>query len=67
MVSRHVVMRGRDVVLFKGIIEASEGLAAVFGTHGGNLIVTAPADRSSELDAVLDDLCVDLGVLRCER
>ena len=30
LVVRRVVMRARDVVFFKGIMEASEGLAAVF-------------------------------------
>jgi len=67
MVSRHVLLKARDVVFFKGIIEASEGLAAVFGTHGGDLVVAAPADRSEELDAVLDDLQTELEALELER
>jgi len=66
MVSRRVMLRARDVVFFKGVIEASEGLAAVSATHGGDLFVTAAADRSEELDAVLGDLERELGATRLE-
>ena len=64
LVTRRVVMRARDVVFFKGIVEASEGLAAVFAEHGGDLIVAAPEARAAELDAVLDELCVELEAVR---
>jgi hypothetical protein len=64
MVVRRIVMRAPDVVFFKGIVEASEGLAAVFAESGGDLSVAAPLDRVAELDAVLDDLCAELGALR---
>jgi hypothetical protein len=63
---RHVIMRGRDVVFFKGIIEASEGLACVFASGGGDLVVAAPADRRVELDTMLADLCVELGALEVD-
>jgi hypothetical protein len=56
MVVRHVVMRARDVVFFKGVVEASEGRAAVFAEHGGDLTVAAPVERALELDALLADL-----------
>ena len=65
LVARRVVMRAPDVVFFKGIIEASEGLAAVFAEHGGDLVVAAPDARAAELDAILDDLCAELGAMRC--
>jgi hypothetical protein len=61
LVVRRVVMRARDVVFFKGVVEASEGLAAVFAEHGGDLIVAAPEGRASELDALLRDLATELG------
>ncbi len=64
MVNRRVVLRARDVVFFKGIIEASDGLAAVFAEHGGDLTVSAPEARQAELDAVLDSLCEELGAMR---
>jgi hypothetical protein len=64
LVVRRVVMRARDVVFFKGIVEASEGLAAVFAEHGGDLVVAAPETRAAELDALLDVLCEELEALR---
>jgi hypothetical protein len=56
MVVRRVILRARDVVFFKGVVEASEGLAAVFAESGGDLYVAAPEDRVAELDALLEDL-----------
>jgi hypothetical protein len=64
MVTRRVLMHARDVVFFKGVIEASEGLAAVFAEHGGDVLVAAPEDRSAELDVVLADLCAQVGAVR---
>lgn len=64
MVVRRVVLRAPDVVFFKGVIEASEGLAAVFAESGGDLTVAAPADRVAELDALLDSLCDELRAVR---
>lgn len=64
MVVRRLVMRARDVVFFKGLVEASEGLAAVFAESGGNLTVAAPAERAAELDALLDEVAGELGALR---
>jgi hypothetical protein len=64
MVNRRVVLRARDVVFFKGIIEASDGLAAVFAERGGDLTVCAPEARQAELDDVLDSLCAELGAMR---
>jgi hypothetical protein len=64
MVVRRVVLRAPDVVFFKGVIEASEGLAAVFAESGGDLTIAAPSDRAAELDALLDSLCAELGAVR---
>jgi hypothetical protein len=61
MVVRRIVMRARDVVFFKGIVEASEGLAAVFAEQGGDLTVAAPHERAAELDAMLRDIVTELG------
>ncbi len=63
MVIRRVVMASADVVFFKGIIEALEGLAQVFAERGGDLTIAAPADRAAELDLVIDDLCRELGAM----
>ncbi|HXN31084.1 MAG TPA: hypothetical protein VN894_04450 [Polyangiaceae bacterium] len=64
MVVRRLVMRARDVVFFKGLVEASEGLAAVFAESGGDLTVAAPEDRARELDALLDEVASELGAVR---
>jgi hypothetical protein len=64
MVVRRLVMRARDVVFFKGLVEASEGLAAVFAESGGDLTVAAPRERERELDALLDDVVDELGAVR---
>jgi hypothetical protein len=64
LVTRRIVIRSKDVVLLKGIVEAHEGLAQVFGERGGDLTLAAPADREQELDAVLEDLCRELGAAR---
>jgi hypothetical protein len=66
MVVRRVVLRSRDVVFFKGVIEASEGLAAVFAEEGGDLTVACPAARAEELDALLESLCAEIGAVRPE-
>jgi hypothetical protein len=61
MVVRRIVLRARDVVFFKGVVEASEGLAAVFAESGGDLTVAAPSARERELDEVIGALCAELG------
>jgi hypothetical protein len=66
MVVRRVVVRAKDVVLLKGIMEASEGLAHVFAESGGDLTIAAPLDREAELDSVLADLCREIGAMRVE-
>jgi hypothetical protein len=67
MIVRRVVLRSPDVVFFKGVVEASEGLAAVFAEKGGELFVAAPAEREGELDALLDELCAELRGERVEE
>jgi hypothetical protein len=64
MVVRRILLRASDVVFFKGVVEASEGLAAVFAEGGGDLHIAAPADRASELDATLAEICAELGAVR---
>lgn len=61
LVSRSVRVAASDVVFVKGLVEASEGLAAVFAERGGELTLSAPAERLEELDALLADLTRDVG------
>ena len=63
MVFRRVLVPSHEVVFVKGIVEALEGLAQVFAVHGGELTIAAPSDRAAELDAVVDDLCAELGIM----
>lgn len=62
LVARRVVVARRDVALFKAICDASEGLGIVFAERGGDLVVATPCSRATELDELLADLSVDLGV-----
>ena len=64
MITRRVVVRAKDVVLLKGIVESNEGLAQVFAERGGELVLAAPEGRAAELDALIDDLCRELGAMR---
>jgi hypothetical protein len=62
MVTRSLVVRAKDVVFVKGIVEASEGIAQVFAEHGGDLTLAAPEDREEELDLLLLELAAAVGV-----
>src|SRR4051812_24750395 len=42
MVTRRLIVRARDVAFLKGIVEAHEGLAAVFAESGGDLTLASP-------------------------
>lgn len=56
MVSREIVVRAADVVFLKGIVEAHDGVAQVYGERGGALVITAPKSREAELDELVADL-----------
>lgn len=61
MLVRGVRVRAPDVVFVKGLVEASDGLAAVFSERGGELTLVASRDRGAELAELLADLERDLG------
>jgi len=64
MVVRRILIEAKDVALLKGIVEAHDGLAQVFAERGGELTLAAPADREAELEALVADLCAELGAMR---
>ncbi len=64
MVVRRVLVRAKDVVFVKGILEASEGLAQLFAEGGGDLTLAAPACLEAELDALVEDLVMEVGAVR---
>lgn len=63
MLVREVSVRPPDVVFVKGLLEASDGLAAVFAERGGELTLVAPQGRDAELEELLADLVVELGAV----
>jgi Domain of unknown function (DUF4911) len=62
-VERRVRVAPRDVVIIKGICEASEGLCAMFAERGGDLVLSAAPSRARELDELVADLGVDFGAI----
>ena len=63
LVQRRLRVKPSDVVLVKGICEASEGLCALFADHGGDLVLAAASSRSRELDDFVRDLEIDFCAL----
>ena len=61
LVAGRLVVAKEHVVFVKGVVEASEGLAALFAERGGDLTIAAPAGRHVELYELLSDLASDLG------
>jgi hypothetical protein len=56
MAVRFVRVPERDVVFVRGVLEASLGVAALFATHGGDLLIASSRSRSLEMDQILSDL-----------
>jgi Domain of unknown function (DUF4911) len=63
LVVRRVRVSPREVVFLKGVIEASEGVAAVFAESGGDLVIATPPGQEDELDRILQDLKLETGAL----
>jgi hypothetical protein len=61
MATRRIVVHASDVVFAKGIVEALDGVAAVFAEGGGDLVLASPLDREQELDELAHDLAAELG------
>ncbi|UQA63293.1 DUF4911 domain-containing protein [Polyangium aurulentum] len=49
-----------DVVYLKSILEASEGLGAIFAEKGGDLVVAAPHERAKDLAELLADIAREI-------
>lgn len=61
MIQRRLVVRAKDVVFVKGVIEAHDGLAHVFAESGGDLTIAAASGREVELEELVRDLARELG------
>lgn len=55
-VTRRVVVSADEVVYVRSILEASNGVAAVYSESGGDLTFVTSACRLAELETVLSDL-----------
>jgi hypothetical protein len=60
-ITRRVVVDATHVVYFRAILEANNGVAAVYSESGGDLTLVTSACRSQELDNLLSDLKRELG------
>ncbi|MCC6666916.1 MAG: DUF4911 domain-containing protein [Polyangiaceae bacterium] len=63
LTSRSVRVRAKDVVFVKGLLEASEGLGALFAERGGDLVIAAHPSRELELEELLADLVREIGAI----
>lgn len=61
MIARELTVSPPDVVFVKGLIEASEGIGALFAESGGDLTIVAPESRWAEMMELLADLEVEIG------
>jgi hypothetical protein len=61
MVARELSVSPPDVVFVKGLIEASEGIGALFSERGGDLTIVAPESRWAEMSELLADLELEIG------
>lgn len=61
LITRRLVVRAKDVVFVKGVIEAHDGLAHVFAERGGDLTIAAAVGREAELDELVADLAREVG------
>lgn len=72
MIAVRVRVRPADVVYIKSVLEASEGLGAIFAepknpaepSDGGALVIAAPRSREAELRRTLSDLRGELSESR---
>lgn len=60
MVVRRMSVAPSEVVFVKGIVEASDGVAAVFAESGGEISIVSPIGREAELAELLHDLSLEI-------
>jgi hypothetical protein len=61
LVTHRLDVPSREVVFVKSIVEASEGIASIFATSGGNLTLATPRERVGALRELLDELAAETG------
>lgn len=66
MITHRVVVPAHEVVFVKGVLEASEGVAAVFAESGGELAIVTHESREPALQEILADLA-EVGLAETSR
>jgi len=61
---RRLRVANPDVVWLRSVLEGYDGLAALYGDGSGVVTLTTPHGLATELDALLDELCIEAALLR---
>lgn len=60
---RRALVKPRDVVFLKGLLEAADGLAQLFAEEGGAITIATTNSQARDLDALLDAVFDELGAV----
>lgn len=63
MCVRRALLKPRDVVYVKGLLEAADGLAQLFAEEGGAVTIATTNSQARDLDALLDALFFEVGAV----
>lgn len=63
MCVRRALLKPRDVVFLKGLLEAAEGVAQLFAEEGGAVTIATTNSQARDLDALLDEVFAELGAV----
>lgn len=66
LLAQKLEVRPQDVVLIRGIVEASDGIGVVFAERGGSLTLAAPMSRRADFELLVQDLVDEFGASRAE-
>jgi hypothetical protein len=61
---RRLRVADADVVWLRSVLEAYDGLAALFGDGSGVVTLATTSSQAGELDALLEDLCREASLQR---
>jgi hypothetical protein len=60
---RRALVKPRDVVFLKGLLEAADGLAQLFAEEGGAVTIATTNSQAADLDALLDQVFQEIGAV----
>jgi hypothetical protein len=63
MCVRRALVKPRDVVFLKGLLEAADGLAQLFAEEGGAVTIATTNSQADDLDALLDQVFAEIGAV----